>query len=87
MTYILEYHRDDRNRGEAKGVIYLDSCVEVVKAPRRAKLAFDLTMQDKSRYSLAAETEAEADHWIAILRKVVAAQEQGWFDLNHGLIC
>ena len=75
MTYILEYHRDEKHRGEAKGVIYLDSCVEVVKA-RRGKL-FDLTMQDKSRYSLAAESEAEADLWIATLRKVVAAQEQG----------
>ena len=74
MTYILEYHRDEKQRGEAKGVIYLDSCVEV-KA-RRGKL-FDLVMQDKSRYSLAAESEAEANLWIATLKKVVVAQEQG----------
>ena len=54
MTYILEFYRDEKHRGEAKGAIYLDSCVEIVKAQKKSGklVCFDIVMQDKSRFSL-----------------------------------
>lgn len=55
------------------------------------RFAFELKMQDKSTYLLAADSEAEMEEWITILNKILhscfeqAMQEKRNGDLHDGV--
>lgn len=55
------------------------------------RFAFELKMQDKTTFLLAADSEAEMEEWISILNKILhssfeqAMQEKRNGDLNDGI--
>ena len=79
-SYVLEFHKDDKKL-EAKGSIFLDSATNILRASKRGRHAFELHMQDKSFYVLAAENDNELDDWIKVLKKVIQANENNNPDL------
>lgn len=62
-------------------------CVQNIKVRR---FAFELKMQDKSTYLLAADSEGEMDDWISTLNKIlhssfeIAMQERRNGELHDG---
>lgn len=57
---------------------------------RVRRFAFELKMQDKSSYLLAADSEAEMEEWVAVLNKILqlnfeaAMQEKRNGDSHEG---
>ena len=47
----------------------------IFQTSKRGKFSFEIQMQDRSGYLLAAETEQELDEWLKTLKKVIAANE------------
>uniref|UniRef100_H2Y9C6 Dedicator of cytokinesis protein 9 n=1 Tax=Ciona savignyi TaxID=51511 RepID=H2Y9C6_CIOSA len=66
-SYILNFYKDEKINKDPKGAIYLDSCIGAHVTTKARKYAFEVRMQDQSSHMLAAETESEANEWIATI--------------------
>ncbi|XP_064167013.1 dedicator of cytokinesis protein 9-like isoform X5 [Anguilla rostrata] len=87
-SYNLNFYKDEKISREPKGTIFLDSCMGVIQNTKVRRFAFELKMQDKSTYLLAADSEAEMEEWISTLNRIlhssfeIAMQEKRNGDLH-----
>uniref|UniRef100_A0A3B5BH30 Dedicator of cytokinesis protein 9-like n=1 Tax=Stegastes partitus TaxID=144197 RepID=A0A3B5BH30_9TELE len=96
-SYNLNFYKDENTSKEPKGTIFLDSCMGVLvencwNNSKVRRFAFELKMQDKSTFLLAADGEAEMEEWISTLNKILhssfeqAMQEKRNGDLHDGVV-
>uniref|UniRef100_A0A3P9JBQ9 Dedicator of cytokinesis 9 n=1 Tax=Oryzias latipes TaxID=8090 RepID=A0A3P9JBQ9_ORYLA len=89
-SYNLNFYKDEKISKEPKGTIFLDSCMGVVYNNKVRRFAFELKMQDKSTYLLAADSEAEMEDWMNTLNKIlhtsfeIAMQDKRNGDIHDG---
>ncbi|XP_036367208.1 dedicator of cytokinesis protein 9 isoform X3 [Octopus sinensis] len=74
FTYILEFYKAEK-KSETKGAIYLETASDVIKHTKKGKYCFELQMQDRRSYLLAAENEAELVDWMTAFKAVINANE------------
>ncbi len=74
-SFLLEYHKDEKSNS-AKGTLFLDSLVDVIKTGKQRKYGMELQMQDRSVQSVAAENQQEMDDWYNAFKRVIDLQKQ-----------
>ncbi|XP_076004947.1 dedicator of cytokinesis protein 9 isoform X2 [Genypterus blacodes] len=84
-SYNLNFYKDENTAKDPKGTIFLDSCMGVVQNSKVRRFAFELKMQDKSTYLLAADSEGEMEEWIGTLNKILHSSfEQAMQEKRNG---
>ncbi|RVE75246.1 hypothetical protein OJAV_G00015200 [Oryzias javanicus] len=84
-SYNLNFYKDENTSKEPKGTIFLDSCMGVVQNGKVRRFGFELKMQDKSTFLLAADSDAEMEEWINTLNKILHSSfEQAMQEKRNG---